>query len=96
MGNFLESISQESNKLTLIFHFLFQYLNLVLLFFLFLLIWVALYRLVKIEEVKIENNKMYYLSSIFGLLISSALIVMMARGGDFKKYKTNYTHRFNG
>ena len=28
---------------------------------------------------------MYYLSSIFGLLISSALIVMMARGGDFKK-----------
>ena len=85
MGNFLESISQESNKLTLIFHFLFRYLNLLLLFFLFLLIWIALYRLVKIREVKIENNKMYYLSSIFGLLISSALIVMMARGGDFKK-----------
>ena len=85
MGNFLESISQESNKVTLIFHFLFRYLNLVLLFFLFLLIWIALYRLVKIREVKIENNKMYYLSSIFGLLISSALIVMMARGGDFKK-----------
>ena len=85
MGNFLESISQESNKVTLIFHFLFRYLNLVLLFFLFLLIWIALYRLVKIREVKIENNKMYYLSSIFGLLISSALIVMMARGGDFRK-----------
>ena len=85
MGNFLESISQESNKLTLIFHFLFRYLNLLLLFFLFLLIWIALYRLVKIREVKIENNKMYYLSSIFGLLISSALIVMMARGGDFRK-----------
>ena len=85
MGNFLESISQESNKVTLIFHFLFRYLNLVLLFFLFLLIWIALYRLVKIRKVKIENNKMYYLSSIFGLLISSALIVMMARGGDFRK-----------
>ena len=85
MGNFLESISQESNKVTLIFHFLFRYLNLVLLFFLFLLIWIALYRLVKIREVKIENSKMYYLSSIFGLLISSALIVMMARGGDFRK-----------
>ena len=85
MGNFLESISQENNKVTLIFHFLFRYLNLLLLFFLFLLIWIALYRLVKIREVKIENNKMYYLSSIFGLLISSALIVMMARGGDFKK-----------
>ena len=85
MGNFLESISQENNKAILIFHFLFQYLNLVLLFFLFLIIWIGLYRLFKIKEEKIENNKIYYLSSIFGLLISSALIVMMARGGDFRK-----------
>ena len=85
MGNFLESISQENDKLILIFHFLYRYLNIVLLFFLFLLIWIGLYRLVKIKEEKIENNKMYYLSSIFGLLISSALIVMMARGGDFRK-----------
>ena len=85
MGNFLESISQENDKLILIFHFLYRYLNLVLLFFLFLLIWIGLYRLVKIKEEKIENNKIYYLSSIFGLLISSALIVMMARGGDFRK-----------
>ena len=85
MGNFLESISQENNKLILIFHFLYRYLNLVLLFFIFLLIWIGLYRLVKIKEEKIENNKMYYLSSVFGLLISSALIVMMARGGDFRK-----------
>ena len=43
MGNFLESISKENNKLKLIFHFLFQYLNLVLLFFLFLFIWIGLY-----------------------------------------------------
>ena len=85
MGNFLESISKENNKLKLIFHFLFQYLNLVLLFFLFLFIWIGLYRLVKVKEEKIENNKIYYLSSIFGILISSALIVMMARGGDFRK-----------
>ena len=85
MGNFLESISQENNKAILIFHFLYRYLNLVLLFFLFLLIWIGLYRLVKVGKEKIENNKMYYLSSIFGLLISSALIVMMARGGDFRK-----------
>ena len=85
MGNFLESISKENNKLKLIFHFLFQYLNLVLLFFLFLFIWIGLYKLVKVKEEKIENNKIYYLSSIFGILISSALIVMMARGGDFKK-----------
>ncbi len=85
MGNFLESISQENNKVVLIFHFLYRYLNLVLIFFLFLLIWIGLYRLVKVRKEKIENNKMYYLSSIFGLLISSALIVMMARGGDFKK-----------
>ncbi len=85
MGNFLESIINEASKETLIFHFLFEYLNLVLLFFLFLIIWIGLYRLVKIKEEKIENNKMYYLSSIFGLLISSALIVMMARGGDFRK-----------
>ena len=85
MGNFLESISQENNKVILIFHFLYQYLNLVLLFFIFLLIWIGLYRLVKIKDKKIENNKMYYLSSFFGLLISSALIVMMARGGDFRK-----------
>ncbi len=85
MGNFLESIINETNKKILIFHFLFEYLNLVLLFFIFLLIWIGLYRLVKIKEEKIENNKMYYLSSVFGLLISSALIVMMARGGDFRK-----------
>ena len=85
MGNFLESISKENNKLRLIFHFLFQYLNLVLLFLLFLFIWIGLYRLVKVKEYKIENNKVYYLSSIFGILISSALIVMMARGGDFRK-----------
>ena len=85
MGNFLESISKENNKLKLIFHFLFQYLNLVLLFFLFLFIWIGLYKLVKVKEEKIENKKIYYLSSIFGILISSALIVMMARGGDFKK-----------
>ena len=85
MGNFLESISEENNKLRLIFHFLIQYLNLVLLFFLFLFIWIGLYKLVKVKEEKIENNKIYYLSSIFGILISSALIVMMARGGDFRK-----------
>ena len=85
MGNFLESISKENNKLKLIFHFLFQYLNLVLLFFLFLFIWIGLYKLVKVKEEKIVNNKIYYLSSIFGILISSALIVMMARGGDFRK-----------
>ena len=85
MGNFLESISQENNKVALIFHFLYRYLNLVLIFFLFLLIWIGLYRLVKVRKEKIKNNKMYYLSSIFGLLISSALIVMIARGGDFKK-----------
>ena len=85
MGNFLESISKENNKLKLIFHFLFQYSNLVLLFLLFLFIWIGLYRLVKVKEYKIENNKVYYLSSIFGILISSALIVMMARGGDFSK-----------
>ena len=41
--------------------------------------------MVKVKEEKIENNKVYYLSSIFGILISSALIVMMARGGDFRK-----------
>ena len=85
MANFLESISQENNKVVLIFHFLYRYFNLVLIFFLFLLIWIGLYRLVKVRKEKIKNNKMYYLSSIFGLLISSALIVMMARGGDFKK-----------
>ena len=85
MGNFLESISKENNKLKLIFHFLFQYLNLVVLFFLFLFIWIGLYKLIKVKEEKIENNKIYYLSSIFGILISSALIVMMARGGDFRK-----------
>ncbi len=85
MGNFLESISKENNKLKLIFHFLFQYLNLVMLFFLFLFIWIGLYKLIKVKEEKIENNKIYYLSSIFGILISSALIVMMARGGDFRK-----------
>jgi phosphoglycerol transferase MdoB-like AlkP superfamily enzyme len=85
MGNFLESISKENNKLKLIFHFLLQHLNLVILFFLFLFIWIGLYRLVKVKEEKIENNKVYYFSSIFGILISSALIVMMARGGDFSK-----------
>ena len=85
MGNFLESISKENNKLKLIFHFLIQYSNLVLLFLLFLFTWIGLFRLVKVKKEKIENNKVYYLSSIFGILISSALIVMMARGGDFRK-----------
>ena len=85
MGNFLESISQENNKVTLILHFLYRYFNLVLLFFIFLIIWIGLYKLIKVREEKIENNKIYYISSIFGILISSALIVMMARGGDFRK-----------
>lgn len=85
MSSFLEAIESEPNKIQLIFHYIFDYYHLLIIFFFFLFIWILFYKMIKIENQNSLNKKNYYISSLFIFFITTALCIMGARGGDFKK-----------
>ena len=85
MSSFLEAIESEPNKTELIFHYISEYHHLLIIFFLFLFIWIFFYKVIKHIDQNTFTNKNYYISSLFIFLITTALCILGARGGDFKK-----------
>ena len=85
MSNFLETLKFENNKASLIFHFIWAYFYLFLLFFALIYLLVFFYKKIKIHPILINNYWRYGISSgilFFGVV---TLFVLGARGGDFKK-----------
>jgi len=80
----MDIVKNESNKGNMFSRFIVSYWHVYALFFLCAILWIYLYKKVKVKEVLPENKPKYFVSSILGLLI----IVVMAVGGirgDFKK-----------
>jgi phosphoglycerol transferase MdoB-like AlkP superfamily enzyme len=85
MSNFLEVVEFETNKVTLLFHFIEVYYYLFILFFMMIFILAWAYKKVKVYPIFIDNYLNYSLSSVIFFLGTIALFVLGARGGDFKK-----------
>jgi len=85
MSSFIEAIESEPNKTQLIFHYIFDYYYLLIIFLSILFVWIFLYKKIKLKSEDILNMKKYYLNSVIIFFGSVALCIMGARGGDFKK-----------
>lgn len=77
-------LEHEENKASMFTRFMFTYWHVYLLFFLMALLWIYLYRKVKISVTNPKNKLNYFLSSIIGLLVIATLAIGGIRG-DFKK-----------
>ena len=85
MNNFLEVVENEPNMTSLLLHFAWVYLHLIILFIAMLYLLALAYKKVRIYPVIIESYWRYGPSSIILFFGSIALFVLGARGGDFKK-----------
>src|SRR5690606_14225412 len=66
--------------------FLVSYWHVYILFILVSLLWIYLYRQVKITKPQTRlSTKAFYISSLLGFVIIGTLIIGGVRGGDFKK-----------
>ncbi|RWY50206.1 LTA synthase family protein [Mucilaginibacter gilvus] len=79
----LDVVSQESNKEALASHFAFAYWYVIVIYFLCCVLWVWLYKRLKIKPVNAKLGWVYFASSIVVLLITVALVIGGIRG-DFK------------
>lgn len=84
-ANFLESIENEENKLTLLLHFSSVYFYLIVLFGLIMLAWVYFYDRQKLTPIIIQSRKNYYLESVILFFGVITLSIGGIRGGNFKK-----------
>ena len=80
----MDFVNNESNLTSLLFRFIFTYWQVYVLFFACSLLWIYLYKKVKVEPKKITNKKNYFILSILFLAIASTFIVGGIRG-DFQK-----------
>jgi phosphoglycerol transferase MdoB-like AlkP superfamily enzyme len=80
----LDTVSNESNKTNLFLGFIVNYWHVFALFFLCAIVWVYLYKKVKIHENLPKISISYFVLSIVMLLITATLAVGGIRG-DFKK-----------
>jgi len=85
MSNFFEVIEFETNKKILIFHFLYSYLNLLIIFILLFTFWIFLYKKVKVFPTKTVDIKKYIFASVVFFISVVAFSIMGARGGGFNK-----------
>lgn len=82
----LEVVENEANKTTMFFRFLVSYWHVYLLFILVSILWIYLYKRVKLQTFSQSlTTKTYYISSFIGFVVIGTLIVGGIRGGDFKK-----------
>ncbi|WP_299390386.1 LTA synthase family protein [uncultured Gelidibacter sp.] len=82
----LDVVKNEGNKTEMFFRFLISYWHVYVLFILVSVLWIYLYKHVKLPQTEQRlSTKTYYLSSIIGFVIIGTLIVGGIRGGDFKK-----------
>lgn len=80
----LDIAKHESNKGNMFFRFIVSYWYVYLLFFITAFVWIKLYKLVKVQEEKIQHNWKYFLTSKIGVIIILVLSIGGIRG-DFKK-----------
>jgi phosphoglycerol transferase MdoB-like AlkP superfamily enzyme len=79
----LDVVSQESNKEALAGHFAWAYWYIIAIYFLCCVLWIWLYRRVKIKPLNVKPGLVYFASSLAVLLIAVALVIGGIRG-DFK------------
>ena len=80
----MDIVNNESNLSSLLFRFIFTYWLVYILFFACSILWIYLYKKVKVVPKTITNKKNYFVVSLFFFVIASTLIVGGIRG-DFKK-----------
>ncbi|WP_027124775.1 LTA synthase family protein [Gelidibacter mesophilus] len=82
----LDVVKNEGNKTAMFFRFMLSYWHVYLLFFGVSLLWIYLYRRVKLHPLEYKlPTKSYYISSFIGFVVIGTLIVGGIRGGDFRK-----------
>lgn len=79
-----DSLENEQNKTDIFTQFAFDFWHVLLLFILCCILWIYLYKKVKISEVKPNLNFKYFGYSVLGVLTIATLVVGGIRG-DFKK-----------
>src|SRR5690606_28890447 len=82
----LEVVENEDNKTAMFFRFMVSYWHVYLLFVLVSMLWIYLYKRVKMKPSAHRLSTVtYYMSSLIGFVVIATLIVGGIRGGDFKK-----------
>ncbi len=80
----MDSLEHESNKVRLFGNFLINYWHVFALFIVCALVWIYLYKRIKVAVINPQPAKKYYISSLFAFLFIVALCIGGIRG-DFKK-----------
>lgn len=80
-----ESVSHESNKTALFFNFLWRYWHVFLLFIACSVLWVFLYKRMRLSYEKVQRKLPYFIVSLIAFVIIIPLCIGGIRGGDFKK-----------
>jgi phosphoglycerol transferase MdoB-like AlkP superfamily enzyme len=81
----LDVLKHETNKSKLFLNFLIEYWHVFILFLLFSIIWIYLYKRVTVKAFKPTKWMPYFGFSVVGFLLTVLLVIGGIRGGDFKK-----------
>ena len=81
----LNVLEHETNKTTLLLNFLVEYWYVFILFILFSLLWIFLYKKVVVENFQPTKPVAYFGFSSVGFVFIVLLVIAGIRGGDFKK-----------
>jgi phosphoglycerol transferase MdoB-like AlkP superfamily enzyme len=81
----LNVVKHETNKSKLFFNFLIEYWHVFILFILCSVLWIYLYRRVRVKSITPTKWIPYVGFSIVGFLLTALLVIGGIRGGDFKK-----------
>lgn len=80
----LDTLENESNKMLLFFNFLLNYWHVFLLFIIISILWIVIYKQVKVNPIKEKPTFNYFFTSILGFLLVTTISIGGIRG-DFKK-----------
>jgi phosphoglycerol transferase MdoB-like AlkP superfamily enzyme len=81
----LDVLKHETNKSKLFLNFLIEYWHVFILFVVFSIIWIFLYKRVTVKVVQPTKWIPYFGFSLVGFLLTVLLVIGGIRGGDFKK-----------
>ena len=77
-------IENEHNLLTLLAGFLVQYWAIFIIFLVFVVLWIFLYKRIHIEEEKVMYRKPYFITSVIVLILLAPALIFGIRGFSFK------------
>ena len=77
-------IENEHNLLTLLAGFLVQYWAIFIVFLVFVVLWIFLYKRTHIEEEKVMYRKPYFITSVIVLILLAPTLIFGIRGFSFK------------